>query len=56
MTEDIYKMALHDNLENKYQDIVRVPGGWVYVFYADSGTGGYNVSSCFVPYSEEFKT
>lgn len=42
-------MGLHDRI--KYDDeteIIRVPGGWIYIFQY-----GQNTVSCFVPYSED---
>jgi hypothetical protein len=51
---DIYKMSLHESL---YADcdtsnkIVRVPGGWIYIFYLDSD----RAESQFVPFSNEYQ-
>lgn len=36
-------------------EILRVPGGWVYTSYDDNGANGYNLSSCFVPFHDEFR-
>lgn len=33
--------------------VLRVPGGWVYTNFTDDGS---NLSSCFVPFSNEFQT
>ena len=49
-------MKLHDYLSaSNTTDAVRVPGGWIYTTYHESGSGGCNMCSCFVPYSTEFK-
>ena len=42
---NIYKMKLHDSIKGT-PEIVRVPGGWIYVF---------QVSAVFVPFDNEFQ-
>lgn len=50
--DKVYKMKLHDTLIPAFGGrIIRVPGGWVYESYSNDGDGGYNVTSCFVPYT-----
>lgn len=36
-------------------DVLRVPGGWIYTKHSESGAGGYSISSCFVPWHNEFQ-
>jgi len=50
---EIYNMKLHEILSLSYQSIrvIRVPGGWIYESYSENGTGGYDLTSCFVPYT-----
>ena len=51
---DIYGLKLHKSLsieylKGKHAKVVRVPGGWIYIFEAE------NSESCtFVPYHDEF--
>lgn len=54
---EIYKMKLHDvfNPENLQLSIIRVPGGWIYESFNDTGMGGYEGSCVFVPYNNEFE-
>jgi hypothetical protein len=42
---DIYKMKLHEVIYEEQASILRVPGGWIYIF---------PVSSNFVPMNSEF--
>ena len=58
LPEDIYAMKLGDILkpsDKPDREIHRVPGGWIYVFYNQNGAGGYNLTSCFVPFNNEFR-
>lgn len=50
------RMELHEEAETGVSGvrIMRVPGGWIYSQLVETGTGGYSLSSCFVPYSCEF--
>jgi len=52
---EIHEMDNGDILNYGSYTVLRVPGGWIYTFYSESGTGGYDMSSCFVPYSLEFQ-
>ena len=36
-------------------EVLRVPGGWIYTRFCENGTGGYDMSSCFVPFDNEFQ-
>lgn len=49
--EDLKNMKIHDrlNLQKGVTEVLRVPNGWVYTTYIENGTGGYDMSSCFVP-------
>jgi len=50
--DDIYKMKLHDEIypnTNAHIRIIRVAGGWIYIFFGES-----NLTSTFVPYNNEF--
>ena len=44
----IYKMELHDALQFDDYEMLRVPGGWIYTRFTETGTGGYSCTSCFV--------
>ena len=35
-------------------EVLRVPGGWIYTRFCENGTGGNDMSSCFVPFNDEF--
>ncbi len=57
-TNPMYEMELHDavTLEGPQATaILRVPGGWIYTFWTENGTGGYDQSSAFVPFNNEFQ-
>lgn len=49
-----YNMKLHENINTNSFLITRVPGGWIYQFFGDSDSG-FNVSSVFVPFNNEFQ-
>ena len=50
----IYKMKLHDELElHNSLHILRVPGGWIYRNDCENGTGGWSMTSVFVPFNGE---
>lgn len=54
--DEIYKMELHESLHHEDGfSVLRVPGGWIYTSYSETGTGGYSQSSCFVPFDNEFQ-
>jgi len=61
LTEEMIKlrdMPLHGVLtigaDCEVMRVMRVTGGWIYTTYQKNGTGGFNLSSCFVPQPEEF--
>ena len=49
---EIYNMKLHDVITIGDYDIVRVPGGWIYVMFDKKYM---QKSSVFVPYDNSFK-
>ena len=55
MWEKMYQMKLGEKIENypntnSAEKLVRVPGGWVYIFGDMQGT-----SSVFIPFDNEFQ-
>ena len=52
--DEIYTINLHERLNFGDYELVRVPGGWIYTRFSDSGTGGYHTSSVFIPFNNEF--
>jgi len=53
--EVIYGMKLNQTEQvDKDVWVRRVPGGWLYETCVETGTGGYSLSTCFVPYDNEF--
>lgn len=54
----LHAMELHEvlHLNDGELEILRVPGGWVYTTYCDNGVSGYSLTSCLVPYSDEFRS
>ncbi len=57
MNRDMYNMKLNEaiTIPSFLGEITRVPGGWIYREDCESGQGGYNMTSCFVPWSSEFQ-
>ena len=56
--KNIYTLKLNESVKiDHFTEVTRVPNGWIYSIYTDysSHEGIYNISSVFVPYSEEFK-
>ena len=51
--DKLYGMKLHDILHQGDYDILRVPGGWVYTRFSDTGAGGYSQSGVFVPFNND---
>ena len=53
----LYQMQMHEVLHTNSQEayeIMRVAGGWIYTRFCENGTGGYDMSTCFVPFNNEF--
>lgn len=55
--DPIYKMDLHDvlTMSQHATQIMRVPGGWIYMSHSENGAGGYDMTSCFVAFNNEFQ-
>ena len=52
----LYKLRLHDVLGvHKHFEVMRVPGGWLYINYFENGMGGWSNTTCFVPFNNEFQ-
>lgn len=48
---ELLAMDIHDELTpHELLTILRVPGGWIYTVFCENGTGGFDMSSCFVPF------
>lgn len=54
-TDSLYNMKEGSVLNTGLYEILRVPGGWIYSRFEETGTGGYSISSCFVPFNNEFQ-
>jgi len=62
--QELYHMELHNEIRTREYVILRVPGGWVYTYFAfeqrerSDGSWGEeainSVSSVFVPFHNEF--
>jgi len=49
-------MKLHDEAQiDKYTWVQRVPGGWIYRYESQDGSGGWNIATQFVPFDNEFQ-
>ena len=48
--KELLDMEIHEEVAiDRFRDILRVPGGWLYTNSCETGTGGYDMTSCFVP-------
>ncbi len=50
-------MNLHESIrvgQEGLKEIIRVPGGWIYVTYYNGG-GHISTSSTFIPFNNEFQ-
>jgi hypothetical protein len=56
-TTDIYDLGLHDEIQiDRYNTIMRVPGGWIYKSFIGTESGNFNaVGMIFVPTNDEFE-
>lgn len=60
--QEMINMDIHDSYftfnvdggEGDYE-YTRVPGGWIYSKTVENGTGGFDMSSCFVPIPDKDK-
>lgn len=53
---NIFNLELHQtiDIEPHHLTVTRVPGGWIYKFSSFMDHQGINISTCFVPHSDEF--
>lgn len=57
LAKDMYVLGLGDEMQFTDESfVVRVPGGWVITYYRENGTGAYDMSSCFIPFDNEFQS
>lgn len=57
MNHKLYDMKLHERYDmSRVLSVVRVPGGWLYQWLMENGTGGYDMAQTFVPFDTEFQT
>lgn len=54
MWDKIYEMKLGETLKDSQQRIVRVPGGWVYIYVVFVNGTLEQPTSVFIPYNNEF--
>jgi len=49
---DLLAMDIHDTIKLNLsgQEVLRVPGGWIYTTHVQNGTSGFCLSSVFVPF------
>lgn len=52
--EKLSDMPLHTELSGDDYTILKVPGGLIYTLSRENGVGGYDMSSCFVPFEQIF--
>ncbi len=51
----LYDMKCHEVISiDTPTQVMRVPGGWLYRFGLENGTGGYDMTQTFVPFNSEF--
>lgn len=54
--KDMYAMKLNDEISlDRYNDILRVPGGWIYKHSTEGQNGAWTTNCVFVPHNDEFK-
>lgn len=57
-TNELYNMDLMDILHISTvepYEILRVPGGWVFTRFCNNGISENVISTCFVPFDNEFQ-
>jgi len=52
MNTDIYKMKLHETIQQEGMQIMRVASGWIYSFISYNG---FESASVFVPFDNHFQ-
>jgi hypothetical protein len=52
----LHLLGLHEDRNvHPGVDVMRVPGGWIYLFIRPDGEGCVTDAGIFIPYDEEFK-
>jgi hypothetical protein len=52
----VYDLDIHDEMQVTDDTwATRVPGGWLYQTLRDNQIGGFDMTSCFVPFDNEFQ-
>ena len=51
----LYTMDLCEHLQIGTIEITRVPGGWIFSKFQETGTGNFQTSSVFVAYNNEYQ-
>jgi len=55
LSDKLYNMGLGDETRLEVGTYAfRVPGGWIFWKESENGAGGWNMTSCFVPFDNEF--
>ena len=57
-TKTVWDLDMHESLElGNYQQVQRVPGGWIYATFHHADGNGQNITESFVPYeAQKFNT
>jgi hypothetical protein len=52
----VYDLKLHESINfETVRTVLRVPGGWIYELGIDNGEAGWEISTTFVPFDNEFQ-
>lgn len=51
--KSIYDLELHEDIQEPFMIIRRVPGGWIYEVWNEQDN---SISCCFVPFNNEFQS
>lgn len=57
LMSELYQMKIHEIKHltgTESYEVICVPGGWIYTRFIENGTGGYDMSSCFVPRDDDY--
>jgi hypothetical protein len=53
---NLYSMDLHHSITvDRYTEIMRVAGGWIYIVHSSDKEEDDNPTSIFVPFNNEFQ-
>ena len=53
--DKLHEMKLHEEIDiDRYNEVMRVPGGWIYKTTTECTKDGWMVSTVFVPHNDEF--